>query len=148
MKLSSLISTLSSFILLGFILVVALPSLAKIKKSDPGVSVMDQPISEVLGLSKEDFQKRDYCNTEMSSMSFASGRDADSFLEKCLNEASTETLPNVDSPLLGTNNQNQATTTRLTGDELITKCNEFMTRARFDSEKSANSFLKNCLAGK
>ncbi len=146
MKFFSIFSIAAATLLLGYFVIVGLPSIAKINKGTDNQVVTKMTHTELL--EKENLILRDKCNTYVASAIFASGSEADAFLDSCMNGNETSKI-NV---IRGESKESSSTSTtqsepRLTAEELSIKCNDFMSHAKFETQKDADNFLKNCLAG-
>ncbi len=149
MKLFSILSIIVASCLIGYFLFLGLPKIAELRPLTP--FSVDKSIrhNEVIDTQKvkEDLILRDKCNTYVASVSFASGAESDAFLESCLAGNETSKINVIGGISTATSSDIGTSSAPLSESELITKCNEFMNHAKFDSQKAADDFLKNCLAG-
>lgn len=145
MKFFSIFSITLATLLLGYFVIVGLPQIAKI--GDDSDNKVVGKMKNVELAQQEDLILRDKCNTYLAGAIFASGSEADAFLDRCMSGQETSKI-NV---IRNSTDQPSSTSTqsepRLTADELSVKCNEFMSHAKFETQKDADNFLKNCLAG-
>jgi hypothetical protein len=153
MKIFSIFSVIVSTLLIGYFFIVGLPKIASLSSStDKSFTVVNQSTSEALNKKRADLILRDKCNSYMLENTFGTSVEADSYLDRCMSGQETSSINVIKSNTTLATSTNSAAlenaTPRLTQDELALKCNDFMARAKFDSQKSADAFLKNCLAGK
>jgi hypothetical protein len=144
MKFFSVFSIIIATLLIGYFIIIGLPQLAKIGGENNSVV---ENMKHTGNVGKEDLILRDKCNTYLASAIFASGVEADAFLDRCMSGQETSKINVIKSENLTPVATTTDTEPRLTADELSVKCKEFMTHARFESQKDADLFLKNCLAG-
>ena len=158
MKYFSIISIIASTFLIGYFFIIGLPEIASTGNVLHRKVLQDVPVSNKTtelntvvdqGETKASLEKREACNAIISTKTFKSGAESDMFLEKCLaGDANSNTAITSTSQSTITKTTVDTAAPRLTKEELVIKCNDFMSRAKFDSQKSADSFLANCLAGK
>jgi hypothetical protein len=154
MKLFSTLSIVAAVTLIVYFLFIGLPKIAEIQPHQK--YAVGEKAAEHSAIKKpettENYILRDKCNSYATAAVFNSANESDAFLESCLagNETSKINVIKNESTTSTTSSTTISTSTepRLSGSELVQKCNDFMTRARFDSQKAADAFLKNCLAGK
>ncbi len=147
MKFFSIFSITIATLLLGYFVIIGLPNIARI--GDKSAEVVSE-LKHDTQTPKDDLILRDKCNTYVASAIFASGQEADEFLDRCMQGQETSkinVIRNEASAPAASSSETGVTEPRLSADELATKCNEFMTHAKFETQKDADSFLKNCLAG-
>jgi hypothetical protein len=149
MKLFSVINIIIATGLIGAFLFIGLPTIAKVHPTGHKTSAEITTTQKVPRIASEDNILRDKCNSYATTQVFANADESDAFITSCLAGKETSKINVIQAPSTATE---LATSTeaepRLSPEELKIKCNDFMTRARFESENAANAFLKNCLAGK
>lgn len=145
MKFFSIFSITAATLLLGYFIIVGLPSIAKINNKGDSKVVAKMTNSELS--EKEDLILRDKCNTYLAGAIFASGSEADAFLDRCMSGQETSKINVIRNSAEQPTESSVQSEPRLTAEELSIKCNDFMSHAKFETQKDADNFLKNCLAG-
>ncbi|MEN9852069.1 MAG: hypothetical protein RI996_12 [Candidatus Parcubacteria bacterium] len=151
MRLFSVINIIVATGLIGAFLFVGLPEIAKIHPGSPNTHAntkvnVEQNVPEV---ASEEQILLDKCNSYAASQAFANTTELNNFIASCIAGNETAKINVIQAP---SNTTDVATSSisspRLSAQELQVKCNEFMSRAKFESENAAAAFLTNCLAGK
>jgi hypothetical protein len=148
MRIFSVFSIIITTGLIGALLFIGLPSIAKIKPHSEKKVVSKVP-DQTAVQKTEDYILRDKCNTYAATQTFATAEESERFIESCLAGNETSKINVIQAPSNATDVATSSEASpRLSEEDLKIKCNEFMTRAKFESESAAAAFLKNCLAGK
>lgn len=149
MKLFSVINIIIATGLIGAFLFIGLPTIAKIHPAAHKTSAGTEKVQKTSQVASEENILRDKCNSYATTQVFTSADESDAFIERCLAGKETAKINVIQAPSDSTDVATSSEVTpRLSAEDLKIKCNEFMTRARFESESAAAAFLKNCLAGK
>ena len=153
MKYFSIISIIVSASLIGYFFVIGLPKLASVGEGVHGKFIPKKNLEnrnqvtenakkeEAYGLAKIPQTLRDSCNDYTITQKFNNSKESDIFLEKCLSGESTppNIAPSSTSTVSTSDNQ-------ISNGDIKQKCEDFMTRARFNTQKEADAFLARCIA--
>lgn len=142
MKFLKIIGIILTTFVIGYFFIVVLPKIASLGEIEN--SHLEGEGKKLN--SKQNLILRDKCNSFVVENNFSTGDEADSFLQNCLNGKETSSINVIKSPSNKVDESESEIT--LSPEELLVKCNNFMSHAKFDSEENANKFYNNCLAGK
>lgn len=165
MKNFSIVSIILSTLLIGYFFIIGLPKIAKVgpittKEPLQGIYTAknESASTQIEKTNTPSLNVREKCNALVLEKTFATGLEADSFLDTCL-KTGAESAINTQTQTATENTQNNKTepvetnvslpeTSQIASSDKKQKCVDFMAHARFESQAASDTFLKNCLAGK